>query len=71
MIKLNTKLESLKFDNVEDERNNFWKMVCEVADGVLRKKVGNRARNISENALCLTERRDQYQNYLSDILYEN
>ena len=31
---LNTKLESLKFDNVEDEWNKFRKTVCEAADGV-------------------------------------
>ena len=32
---LSTKLESLKFDNVEDGWNNFRKTICEVADGVL------------------------------------
>ena len=26
-------MESLKFDNVEDRWNNFWKIVHEVADG--------------------------------------
>ena len=31
---LNTKLESLKFDNVKDGWNNFRKTICEVADGV-------------------------------------
>ena len=36
---LSTKLESLKFDNVEDGWNNFRKTICEVADGVLGKKV--------------------------------
>ncbi|XP_065571512.1 craniofacial development protein 2-like [Artemia franciscana] len=36
---LNTKLESLKFDNVEDGWNYFRKKICEVVDGVLRKKV--------------------------------
>ena len=29
---LNPKLESLKFDNVEDGWNNFRKTICEVAD---------------------------------------
>ena len=54
---LNTKLESLKFDNVEDGWNNFRKTICEVADGVLGKKVKTAARNISEKALCIIERR--------------
>ena len=54
---LDTKLESLKFDNVEDGWNNFRKRVCEVADGVLGKKVKTASRNISEKALCLIERR--------------
>ena len=31
---LNSKPESLKFDNVEDGWNNFRKRICEVADGV-------------------------------------
>jgi hypothetical protein len=52
---LNTKLESLKFDNAEDGWNTFRKTICEVADGVLGKKVRNAARNISEKALCLKE----------------
>ena len=29
----------LKFDNVEDGWNNFRKTTCEVADGILGKKV--------------------------------
>ena len=32
---MSTKLESLKFENVEDGWNNFRKTICEVADGVL------------------------------------
>jgi hypothetical protein len=48
---LNTKLESLKFDNVEDGWNNFRKVICEVTDGVLEKKVLNAAKNISEKTL--------------------
>ena len=53
----------------------MWKMVglileiliCEVADGVLGKKVKTTASNISEKALCLIEsRRGLYKNYLSD-----
>jgi len=44
-------LESLKFDNVENGRNNFRKTICEVADGVLGNKVKTAARNISENTL--------------------
>jgi hypothetical protein len=47
---LNTKLESLNFDDVEDEWNNFRKVICEVADGVLGNKVRNAARKISEKA---------------------
>ena len=69
---MNTKLESLKFDNAEDGWNTFRKTICEVADGVLGKKVRNAARNISEKALCLIERRrGLYKNYLSDRSYEN
>ena len=47
-------------------------IICEVADGVLGKKVRNAARNISENTLCIIERRrGLYKNYLSDRTYEN
>jgi len=68
----NTKLESLKFDNVEDGWNNFRKTICEVADGILGKKVKTAARNISEKALCLvTMRRGLRKNYLGDRSYEN
>ena len=35
---LNPKLDSLKFDNVEDQWNDFRETICEVADGVLGKK---------------------------------
>jgi len=69
---LNTKLESLKFDNVEDGLNNLRKIVFEVAVGVLGKKVRNAAKTISENALCLIERRRYfYKNYLSGRSCEN
>ena len=68
---MNTELKSLKFDNVEETWNNFGKLVCEVTDVVLGKKIRNTARNFSENALCLIERRGLYTNYLSDRLYEN
>ena len=64
---LNTKLESLELDIVEDERKNFRKTICEVADGVLGKTVRSAAWNISEKALCLMDRRKGlYNNYLSD-----
>jgi hypothetical protein len=45
---LNTNFKSLEFDNVEDGWNNFRKTLCEVADGVLGKKVRTAAGNISE-----------------------
>ena len=48
---LNTRLESFKFDNMEEGWNNVRKTICEVADGVLGKKVKTAARNISEKAL--------------------
>ena len=48
---MNTKLDSLKFDNVEDGWNNFRKIICEDDDGVLWMKVRNIAGNICENAL--------------------
>ena len=67
---LNTKIESLKFDNVEDGWNNFGKTICKVADGVIGKKVKTAARNINDKALCLIKRRRfLYKNYLSDISY--
>ena len=69
---LNIKLENLKFDNVGVGWDNFWKTVCEVADGVLGKKVRTTARSISEKALSLIEMsRGLYKNYLSDRSYEN
>ena len=65
------KLESLKFDNVEDGWNTFRKKICEVADGVLGKSAKTATRNISEKALGLIEsRRGLYKNYLSDRSYE-
>jgi len=64
---LNNKLERLKIDLVEDGWINFRKIICEVSDGVLGKNVRNAARNISEKALCLMERRrGSCKNYLSD-----
>ena len=36
---LNTKLESMKFDNVDHGWNDFRKTIYEFADGILRKKV--------------------------------
>ena len=69
---MNTKLESLKFDNVEYVWNNFRKTICEVADRVLGKKVKTAARNISEKVLCIIERRrGLYKNYLSGRSYED
>ena len=50
---LYTKLESLKFDNVESGWNSFRRTICEVADDVLAKKVKTAAMNTSEKALCL------------------
>ena len=47
----NSGIESLKFDNVEDEWNNFTKIMCEVTDAVLGKKVRNAAKSINKNAL--------------------
>jgi len=44
---LNTKLESLKLDNVKEGGNDLRKTICEVADGVLGEKVKTAARNIS------------------------
>ena len=65
-------MESLKFENVEDAWNNFKKIIWEVADGVLRKKIGNEAWNISENSLRLIEiRRGLYKHYWSNRSYEN
>jgi len=52
-VKLNSKIQ---FDNVKDRWNNFMKIVCEVADGVLGKKVRNSYRGISENDLYFLER---------------
>ena len=69
---LSTKLEGLKFDNVEDGWNNFRKTICEVADGVLGKSAKTATRNISEKALGLIEsRRALNKNHLSDRSYEN
>ena len=65
-------LENLKFDNVKDGWNNFRKTICDVADGVLGKKVESAARNISVKASWLIERRrGLYKNYLKHRSYEN
>jgi len=57
---------------MEDVWNNFRKIICEVADSVLGNKVKTAARNISEKALCLIERkRGLYKNHLNDRSYEN
>ena len=62
---LNTILKSLKIDNIKNKWSNHWKILCEVADGLLSNKFRNTARNTSENALCLTERmRGLCENYL-------
>jgi hypothetical protein len=50
-------LESLKFGNTEDEWNITRKVVCELAGGILGRKVRNTDRNISENAFRLVENR--------------
>jgi hypothetical protein len=69
---LNARLKSLKFDYVEDGWNNSRTIICKVADGFLGKKLKNAARNISEKALCLIERRSGlYKNYLSDRSFGN
>ena len=69
---LNTKLENLKFDNIEDGWNNFRKTICEAADGLLGKKASSAAWNIRKKALFIIERRRVlYKNYLSDRSYEN
>ena len=53
---MSTKLESLKFENVEDGWNNFRKTICEVADGALGKSAKTANRNISKKkALGLIE----------------
>jgi len=57
---------------MEDGWNNFRKAICEVAEGILGKKVRTAASNISEKVLCLIERRKGlYKNYLSDTSYKN
>ena len=62
----------LNFNNVEYGWNNFRKTICEVADGVLGKKVRFAAWNICEKALCLIERRRHLcKNYLNDRSYES
>ena len=56
---------------MEEGWNYFRKTICEVADGVLGKKVRNAACNIRETALCLiVRRRGLYKNYLSDKSYD-
>ena len=69
---MNTKLESLNFEKVEDGKNNSSKTICEVVDGVLGNKVMTTARNIREKAFMLNRRRGGclYKYYLSDRSYE-
>ena len=68
---MNTKLESLKFNNVEDGWNYFRKTIWEVTSGVSGKKIKTTARNISEKALWLIESRSGlYKNYPSDRSYD-
>ena len=43
-VQLNIKLKSPKLDNVEDGWNNFRKIICEVADGVLGGKLETQLR---------------------------
>ena len=48
------------------------KTICEVADGVLGKRVKTAARNVSDKASCSIEnRRGFYKIYRSDRSYEN
>ena len=55
-----------------EDKINFRKIICEVADGLLGKKVRTAARNISEKAFCLIDgRRGLHKNYLSLGSYEN
>ena len=57
---------------MEDGWNNFRKTICEVADGILRKKVWTAARNISEKALYVIKMRwGLYKNYLSHTSFES
>ena len=52
--KLNNKLKSLKFDNLEYGLNNLMKIVCKVGDGVSGKEARNAAKNTQVD-LCLNE----------------
>jgi len=51
---LNAKLKSLKFHDVEDRWNNFRKAICEVANGVLERKLGTQL-GISVKQLSLVK----------------
>ena len=58
-VQLNTKLECLKFDNVDDGgiilEKRFVKLL--MVSSLSGKKVKTAARNTSEKALCLIEKR--------------
>ena len=57
---------------MEDGWNDFKNPICEVADGVIGKKVETAATNINDKVLFSIERRRiLYKNYLSDRSYEN
>ena len=48
----------------------IFETICDVADGLLVKKVQIAARNIIEKALCLIDRRrGLYKNFLSDTIH--
>jgi len=58
---LNIKLESLKFDSVEDGWNNFRKTISEVANGVLGKKLGLQLRILVKNFMFNREEKGLVQ----------
>ena len=58
---LNTKLESLKFDNEEDRWNYFQKTISEVANGVLGKKLGLQLRILVKNFMFNREEKGLVQ----------
>ena len=65
-------MKKIWFSKDENLRNNLRTIGCEVADGVLGKKVRKAARNISEKAICLKQKIiGLYKNYPSDRSYEN
>ena len=69
---LNIKRASLKFENIEDERNNVEKMACKVLNVILGRDVRNAVRNSNEKKLSLVKKgREMHKKYLSDKFYEN